>query len=150
MSDEKLYSISELKELTGLDRATIRTRLDGIEPQGGAKNAKTYALKVALPALIAGASAEMDVAKLRKMQADAELKEIDLKRELGEVVEVKDVRAYAQALFRGLQQRLAVRMPRDVAAQLYKAESPAQITEILQHDVGRIFNDLREDHTRFL
>lgn len=150
MSDEKLYSISELRELTGLDRATIRTRLDGIEPQGGAKNAKTYALKVALPALIAGASAEMDAAKLRKAEADAELREIDLKRELGAVVEVKEVRTYTQTLVQGIHQRVAVRMPGEIAPQLYKAESTAQITEILQHELGRIFNELRDDHTRFL
>lgn len=150
MSDDKLYSISELKDLTGLDRATIRTRLDGIDPQGGAKNAKTYALKVALPALIAGASAEMDAAKLRKTQAEAQLKEIDLKREQGGVVEVKEVRNYAQTLIQGIHQRIAVRMPGEISPQLYKAESSAQITEILQHELGRIFNELRDDHRRFL
>lgn len=150
MSDGRLYSMSELSDLTTLDRATVRKRLKDIEAQGGAQNAKTYTLEVALPALIAGASAEMDEARLRKVKADAELKELDVKREQGEVVEVREVRGYAQALVQGLHQRVAVRMPGEIAPQLYKAESSAQITEILQHELGRIFNELRDDHKRFL
>jgi phage terminase Nu1 subunit (DNA packaging protein) len=152
MSDanEQLFSISQLAELTMLDRATVRKYLDGVPHQGGAKNAKTYTLKAALPALVTGRNAEMDEAKLKKAQADATLRELELKREQGEVVELKEVRNYAQALFKGVQQRTAVQMARDVAPQLYKADSPAQITEILQRELGRIFNDLRTDHPSFL
>ncbi|HEY0545307.1 MAG TPA: DUF1441 family protein [Pyrinomonadaceae bacterium] len=144
------YSISDLAKLTTLDRATVRKRLEGIEPVPGTKGAKMYELVDALPALIAGASAEFDAAKLRRAQAEAELKELELASERGEVVSVKEVQDYALRLFKSMHNRVGVRMSREIAQQLYKAESAAQITEILKTETGRIFNDLRSDHTRFL
>jgi hypothetical protein len=147
---DKLYSLSELAKVTTLDRATVAKRLDGVAHLEGAKGAKMYALCDALPALIAGESSEMDEAKLRKMQAEAAMKEMELQREQGLVVEVKEVKSYALDLFKRLHNRIGTRFPREIAAQLYKAESPAQITEVLQRELGRIFNDLRSDHRRFL
>lgn len=149
MSD-KLYNISELAKLCKRDRATVVKCLKEVKPVEEQAKEKLYALHEAVPAIVAGASAEMNEAKLRKTKAEANLKEIDLARERGEVVEVKEVRAYAQALVRGIHQRLAVRMPGEIAPQLYKAESAAQITDILQREFGRVFNDLRDDHKRFL
>lgn len=149
-ADQQLYSISKLADLCKLDRATVVKRLKDVEPTSGAKGAKTYALDAALPALIAGERTEMDEAKLRKMQAEADLKELDFKREQGEVVDVNAVADYALRLFKAMHNRLAVQLPRSIAAQLYKAESAPQITEILQREVGRTFNDLRSDHKRFL
>lgn len=146
----ELYSISQLAKLCGLDRATVTKRLAEVEVTDGAKGAKTYALAVALPALISGESTEMDEAKLRKMQAEAGMRELDLERERGEVVPAKEVADYTLRLFRGMHNRVAVQFPRRIAGQLYKAESAAQITEILQRELGRDFNDLRSDHKRFL
>ncbi|MCA1567247.1 MAG: DUF1441 family protein [Acidobacteria bacterium] len=151
MSDAtELYSISQLATLSGLDRATVTKRLVDVPFAGGAKNAKTYSLADALPALISGESTEMDAAKLRKMQAEADLKELDFQRERGEVVSTKEVADYTLRLFKGVQNRIGVRFPREISQQLYKAESAAQITETLQRELGRIFNDLRDDHKRFL
>lgn len=145
-----LYSISQLATLSGLDRATVTKRLADVPFQGGAKNAKTYSLEAALPALISGESTEMDEAKLRKMQAEAGMRELDLERERGEVVSTAEVSDYTLRLFKGVQNRIGLRFPREISQQLYKAESAAQITEILQRELGRIFNDLRDDHKRFL
>jgi DNA-binding transcriptional MocR family regulator len=146
---DTLYSISQLAKVTGLDRATVTKRLGDIEVTGGAKGAKTYSLADALPALIAGESTEMDEAKLRKVQAEAELKELEVEQERGELLPVKEVRDYLQDLFKRLQQRTVVQMPVAIASQLYKAESPAQISDTLQRELGRIFNDLRADHKSF-
>lgn len=146
----ELYSISALHRMSGLDRATIVKCLKDVEPVEKRARETLYALPDAFRALIRGVDAELDEAKLRKAKADAAMKELDLKREQGEVVSVKEVRNYAQALFRGLHQRMAVRLPRDVSAQLYKAESAAQITDVLQREVGRIFNELRDDHKSLL
>lgn len=148
--DAELYSISQLARLSALDRATVTKRLDGVECTEGARGAKTYALAAALPALIAGESTEMDEAKLRKVQAEAGMRELDLERERGEVVSVKEVADYALRLFKAIHNRLGIRFPREIAQQLYKAESPAHVTEVLQRELGRIFNELREDHKHFL
>lgn len=146
----ELYSISELARFTALDRATVTKRLDGVECTEGARGAKTYSLYAALPALIAGERTEMDAAKLRKMQAEADLKELDYQRERSEVVPTKEVGDYALRLFKAMHNRIAVQFPRSIAAQLFKAESAPHITETLQRELGRIFNDLRDDHKRFL
>jgi Protein of unknown function (DUF1441) len=143
-------SISELAKLCGLDRATVTKRLASVPSSPGAKSAKLYLLSEALPALIKGESSEMEEAKLRKMQAEAHLKELEFRREQEEVVEVKEVLNYTLQLFKGMHNRVGVRFPREIAQQLYKAESPAQITEVLQREIGRIFNELRSDHKRFL
>ena len=146
----RLFSISELAQLTTLDRATVSKRLKEIEPQGGARNAKTYSLEVALPALIAGASAEYDEARTRKMQADADLREHELAVERAEYLPMKEVRDYALLLFKAMHGRLAVQLPRRVAPALHKAGSPELIAEMLEKEVGRDFNDLRRDHTSLL
>lgn len=148
--EPKLYSISALARLCKLDRATVAKRLKDVPPAEEGEREKLFTLEAAVPAILAGASAELDAAKLKRAKADANLRELELQRERGEVVEVKEVRNYAQALFRGVHQRIAVQLPRVVAAQLYKAESAAQITEILQRETGRIFNDLRDDHKSLL
>lgn len=150
MSDGRLYSISELSELTTLDRATVRKRLKDVEAEGGAKNAKTYSLEAALPALIAGASAEMDEAKLRKTKAEADMREHDLSVARGEYLPVRDVRDYALRLFKGLHTRVVVLYPREGAPQLAKAGSADEIEGALRRDLERVFNDVRNDHTRLL
>ncbi len=143
------YSISALHRLTKLDRATIRKLLSDIKPVEEKAKEKLYALKDALPALIGGKSAEMDGAKLRKVKTEAALKEMELQRESGELLSVKEVRDHLQDLFKRLQQRTAVQLPREIAQLLYKAESAAQITDILQRELGRLFNDLRSNHQSF-
>lgn len=150
MKGESLYSISQLARLSTLDRATVARRLEGVAFVKGAKGAKAYQLEAALPALIKGAGDEMDEAKFRKTAAEASLRELEVERERGLVVAVSEVKDYALRLFKALHNRIGVRFPREVAAQVYKAESKEQITEILTRELGRIFNDLRGDHTRFL
>jgi hypothetical protein len=150
MSATATFSISQLSKLSKLDRATVTKRLEGVKSDDGPKGGKYYTLAAALPALISGERTEMDEAKLRKTQAEADLKELEYRREQAEVVEVKEVHNYALNLFKAVQNRLALRLPREIAPQLYKAESPAQITEVLQRETGRIFNELRDDHKRFL
>jgi hypothetical protein len=144
------FSVSELSRLTKLDRATIAKRLSGTKSKLGDKGAKTYLLKDALPKLIAGESAEMDIARLRKAQADAELREHELAVEREEVLEVSEIREHLIKFNRALYNELAKRAPREIAAQLRKAESTTHIIEILQHEYSRRFNDIRKDHQRFL
>lgn len=148
MSEETTYSLSELAKLCALDRATVKKRLEGVEPQPGAKGAKLYTLKQAVPALVNNDD-ELDRERLRKTTAEADRLELQLRRDRGEVLPVKEVRDYLQDLFKRLQQRTVVQMPTAISQQLYKAESAGQINDILQRELGRIFNELRSDHKSF-
>lgn len=138
------FSISQLSKLTGLDRATVTKRLDEVEHQSGAKGAKTYSLEDALPALIAGESTELEEAKLRKLQAEADLKELELSVERGEYLPVAEVESQRVKECQWLVNRLLAQLPREAAGQLYRAESQAQVAEVLKHELGRVLNDWRE------
>lgn len=148
---ESLYSVSALARLFRLDRGTIARRLERVVPARSDTKGKFYELSKAAPALARPVEASAAAgARQRKVETEAELLGLRLRREQGEVLPVREVREYAQTLFRSLHQRIGVRFPREVAAQLYRAESEAQIAEVLQHDLGRIFNELRQDHTKLL
>jgi uncharacterized protein DUF1441 len=138
------YSISQLTALTKLDRATVTKRLEGVAFAEGTKGAHLYTLSDALPALIKGESKAMEDAKLRKMQAEAELKQHELAIERGEYLSVKDVESQYVKECQWLYNRLIAQLPQELATQLYKAESAAQIAEVLKHDLGRILNEWRE------
>lgn len=148
MADKKCstekYSISALARLSGLDRATVRKHLEGVEPVEVKSKEKIYALEDALPALIKGRSAEFDEARLKKIKAEASLKEHDLAVERAEFVAVKDVETERVKECQWLFNRLVSQLPREISTQLYNAESPAHIAEILKHDLGRVLNEWRE------
>ncbi|HEX8773266.1 MAG TPA: hypothetical protein VF735_06635 [Pyrinomonadaceae bacterium] len=133
-----------MARLSGLDRATVTKRLAEVPITKETRKEKLYALKHALPALLVGADKEMDEAKLRKTQAEAKLKEHELAVERGEYVSVHEVESQFVKEYQWLNNRLLAQFPRDAASNLYKAESAAQISEILKHDLGRILNEWRE------
>jgi hypothetical protein len=69
------------------------------------------------------------------------------KKRLDQVGEFIDV---VQRLFGAMHKEIAVRMPKRLAARLAKAKNPAEISKILSADLNKTFNDLREDHSKFL
>lgn len=149
-SEETLYSISKLAEHFVLDRATVRRRLKDVQPVRATAREKLYRLAEAEEAINTEDEAGYEAARTRKVAAEAARLELKLAQERGELLPTADVREYALKLFKAMQNRVGVRFPREVAPALYKAESEAQITEILQREIARIFNELRSDHTSLL
>lgn len=144
------YSISELATLTKLDRGTLRQRLKDLPSKQGPKGAKVYSLKRALPILVSGDSPQLDEAKLKKAWAEAHMKELELDREREDLSPTKEVRDYLIDLFKRMHDRLGKRLPREIAGQVFKCESSAQVTDVLRIAIGQVFNDIRSDHKRFL
>jgi hypothetical protein len=145
---QELLSISKLAARFELDRATVRKRLAaaGINPRKETKREKLY-LAAEVEPFLSNTGDPLDAARLRKLEQESDLLDLRLQRERGELVSVSEVGDEIQEIFKRLYQRLAVQYPREIAAQLYKAESPGQITDIMRHDMGRFFNEIREDHT---
>lgn len=145
---EELFSISKLALQFELDRATVRKRLlaAGVAPVRETQREKLYRL-AEVEQHLANTGAPLDAARLRKIEQESDLLELRLARERGELVSMQEVGDELQEVFKRLYQRLAVQYPREIAAQLYKAESPGQITDIMRHDMGRFFNEIREDYT---
>jgi lambda repressor-like predicted transcriptional regulator len=145
-----LYSISQLAKLTGLNRATVTDRLDGIASQPGSKGAKRYALADALPALVAGRDLNLDEAKLRKLTAEAQTKELQLDREKAEVITIVEVRGELQQIFRSLHNRICIQFWRDYATRLHRAKTPGQLAELGQTAQAKTCDELRKNYKALL
>jgi transcriptional regulator with XRE-family HTH domain len=143
---EELLSISALAERFGLDRETVRKYLKDVAPVRSEKRLKLYRLQDAEQLLTATVDEDLESAKRRRAIADAALAELKLEEKQGELVSAREVRDELQQLFTRLHQKLAVQYPREISGQLYKAETAAQIAEILRNGTTKIFNDLRSDY----
>jgi transcriptional regulator with XRE-family HTH domain len=144
-----LYSTSQLAKLSGLNRATITDRLEGIPASPGPKGSKRYSLADVLPALIAGRDLSMDEAKLKKMRAEAGSKELALQRQRGEVAPVPEISGYLQQLWKGLHNRFAVQFWRDHSATLHKAKTVGELADLGQKQSKTLFDALRANHKDF-
>jgi hypothetical protein len=146
---EPLLSVTALAKLFRVDRGTVARRLEKVTPAQVDSRGKFYRLEDAAPAMArtgdVGPSARQE-----KTEAEAELLKLRLRREKGEVVPIAEVRDYAVRLFKAMHNRIGQRLPREISAQLYKSGSAAHLEETLAHELGRVFNELREDHTKFL
>jgi selenophosphate synthase len=145
-----LFSLSELANLTGLDRATVTDRLDGVASVPGPKGSKRYSLTDALPALIAGRDLSLDAARLRKLQAEAKTKELHLNRETKKVVDYNEVKGELQEIFKALNRRLLISYWRENAGKLKKAKTAAALAKLGQEGQEQIFNVLRNHYKALL
>lgn len=145
--DSPTYSLLKLSEHFEIDRTTLRQRLDnaGIKPVIDKANRKEYRLEDVEP--LFESEEDLDALKIRKLKAEAGLKELELDEQRGDLLPRKDVEDHLQKLFTAMFQRLTVRMPKEISRQLHKATSPAQVTTILQTSIQQVFNELRRDHT---
>jgi len=74
-------SIRQISILTALDRDTVTRRLQGLQSEAGAKNARLYEAPAALRAVLAPALAPagtLEQIKVRNETLSAKLKEVDL------------------------------------------------------------------------
>jgi hypothetical protein len=146
---ESRFSIFALAKLCNLDRATVADRLEGIPATDGPKNAKLYSLADAVPALVAGRDITLDAARLRKISAEAEHRELKLKEATGEMVSKLEVRNELQDLWSRLHRRTVINFAREIATDLLKCKTSGQLTKRLQAGLEKIFHELRTDHTAF-
>ena len=146
---ETRYSTLALAKLCNLDRATVGDRLEGIPAHDGPKNAKLYSLADALPALVSGRDITLDAARLRKISAEAEHRELKLKEATGEMVSKLEIRNQLQDLWSRLHRRTVINFSREIAGELLKCKTSGQLTKRLQAGLEKIFHELRTDHTAF-
>lgn len=153
---EEGYSLSALARLMGVDRRTLAARLAGVSPLKQSSREKLYRLSDAVRGFIAmplqGAE-ETDVlraSRQRKSAAEAGLAELKLGRESGELMSQREAFAHVFKLFRAMHVRLGVRMPHEISAQLYRAQSEAAVADVLRREVERAFGELKADQEGFI
>lgn len=151
MTQQK-FNITQLAKRFGLDRVTVAGRLEAADVPWvrGKKQEKLYDLEAAAAVIVTEADENYDQARARKVTIEADLKQLELDRERGSVVDVKTIREDIQRIMQRLFQRLAVQQPKELAQALFKSQSAPQAETILRKATSKVFEDLRRDHEKYL
>jgi hypothetical protein len=144
-------NISELARRAGLNRATVREKLEskGVEPRQKKAKEKLYDLDEALGALQTDGATGLRKAQTMKTAAEAGRAKLRLDRERGELVPIHDVRADVQAIMQQVLQHFSVTAPAALAPQL-RGKKVAQIEALLGRDAEQFFRDLRGEEETYL
>ncbi|HNQ16123.1 MAG TPA: hypothetical protein PKM58_11200, partial [Pyrinomonadaceae bacterium] len=151
-TDPKIFNISELARGFNLDRATVRKRIDaaGIVPVDQKAKETRFLLDEKLEEILLAADADLDAEKLRKLKAEANLKEMEVQVRRGELAPVRDFQETVQALFGGLYKEIAVRFPKKVGSRMARAKTAAAASAVLARELDQIFLSVRADFTKHL
>jgi hypothetical protein len=151
-SNAELLSISKIAMRCGLDRATCRKRLDihAFQPAEVKEKEKLYLFDAAMEAALTESQDKLTDVKIRKETAAAQIAEIKVKQQMGELAPVGEFMDTVQRLFGAMHKEIAVRLPKQLAARLAKAKTPAETSRILSVSINKVFTDLRDDHQKFL
>lgn len=151
-TNTKIFNISELAQGFKLDRATVKKRLDaaGVQPVERKAKEVRYRLDEDLEEILLAVDADFEAERLRKMTAEADLKEMQAARERGETASVREFQEIVQALFGGLYKEIAVRFPKKIGGKASRAKTPAEASAIIQHGLNEIFVSVRNDFTKYL
>jgi hypothetical protein len=146
-----LLNTSELARRSGLNRATVKSKLEtkGVQPREAKAKEKLYDADEALAALQQDGTTGLRKAQTAKTAVEAARVKLKLDKERGELVAIQDVREDVQELVKRINQHFAVTWPGVVAPQL-KGKSVAQIEAALRRDAENFFNDLRAEYEAYL
>lgn len=148
---KELLNTSELARRSGLNRATVKTKLDtkGVQPREEKAREKLYDAEEALSAL-QGSDERSGLRKAQTMKtaAEAARARIKLEKEKGELVSMQDVRADIQAIANEIRQHFVTRASA-LAPQL-RGQKVARIEAILRDDAEQFFAGLRAEHEGYL
>ncbi len=148
---KELLNTSELARRSGLNRATVKTKLEtnGVEPREAKAKEKLYDADEALAALLQDGTTGLRKAQTAKTAAEAARAKLKLDSERGELVSIQDVREDVQELVKRIHQHFAVTGPTVLAPQL-KGKKVAQLEAALRRDTEEFFNDLRARYKAYL
>lgn len=147
----ELVNTTELARRAGLNRATVREKLEGkgIQPRDKKANVTLYDADEALRA-IQGTDERAGLRKAQTMKTatEAARARIKLEKEKGELVPIQDVRADIQAIVNEIRQHFLTRS-QALAPQL-RGQKSARIEALLREDAERFFGELRAEHEGYL
>lgn len=146
----ELVSTSELARRSGLNRATVKTKLEtkGVQPKEEKSKEKLYDAGEALTALQADGTSGLRKAQTAKTAAEAERAKLKLERERGEVVPIQEVRADIQTIVSEIRLHFLTRA-QALAPQL-RGQKVARIEALLREDAEQFFAGLRAEHEGYL
>jgi len=147
----ELVNTSEIARRSGLNRATVKTKLDskGVRPQKEKPKEKLYDADEALGALHGDDRTGLRKAQTIKTATSAAREKLKLEKERGDLIPIKDARADLQEVVSRIFQHFAVTGPREIAPQL-RGKSVSQIETTLKRNAEQFFSDLRAEYESYL
>jgi transcriptional regulator with XRE-family HTH domain len=145
----ELLSLTQLAARLRINRGTLSRKLSGLKFVSGPKGARLYPLSEVEALLNEAKDPALLEARRRKLTAEAELAELKLQRERGELVLAQDVRDDVTEVIRGVHQHFTVTAPATLAPQL-RGKSVSQMEATLRGDAEQFFQGLRAEHEGYL
>jgi hypothetical protein len=148
---KKLLNTTQLAKQSGLNRATVKTKLEtkGVRPKEQKAKEKLYDADEALAALQQDGTTGLRKAQTAKTAVEAERVKLKLDKERGELVAIQDVREDVQELVKRIHQHFTVTGPPVLAPQL-RGQKVSQIEAALKRDAEQFFNELRATYESYL
>lgn len=147
-------SESEIAKRVGLHRQTLVARLEdlGYEPDEERSTAKckVHWFDDEMEFAVKAAKDSLSAAKIRQIRADAQIKELKLAKERGELVAIGEVTDIVQRIVNTLYQEYSVRQPKRVGTALVKAKNIATVRKVLKTDSDRVMKLLRTNFERYI
>lgn len=148
----ELLSIQKIAFRCGLDRATCKKRLElhGYKPEREEAKLKLYWFDAEMEAALTESQDKLTDVKIRKETAAAQLAELKLMQQNGELVPVAEVEEYLHKLFRSLHQEVCIRFPRQIGRSVIKAKDATTASKIISAGLNRIFDLVRDNHDQLM
>ena len=146
---KKLWSQTELAKHFQLDRATIRTRLEGAGVRPRNRNPKhiQYDFEEARIAIERAKDQEW---KSLKVEKEAQILDLKLQKELGNFASVAEFAELTQRWVGWLYNKLTIRLPRTVVTKIANAKDKNDAAFILTKEIESVFNEFRANPQKFL
>ena len=143
---QNLWSVSALAVEFGLDRRTVAQRLNNVEPAETKGRGKKYKLQDAAKAIIGQVNVgngivSYDEAKARKMAAEAELSEIQLQKERGDVLSIEVVNIINNEIFGNFRAKLLA-LPAKAAPDVFASSNVKEAKAILRKNINAVLEEL--------
>lgn len=145
---QNLWSVSALAVEFGLDRRTVAQRLNNVEPAQVKGRGKKYKLQDAAKAIIGQVDVgngilSYDEARARKMAAEAELSEIELQKERGDVLPIEIVNAINNEIYSNFRAKLLA-IPARTAPDVFASSNVTEAKALMRKNVNDVLQELSD------
>ncbi len=142
------WTISALATSFKMDRRTVAARLAGIKPAQTNGKSKRYNLDDAAKALLgkiptAEGIISYDEARARKIAAEAEMAEIELQKERGEVLPLDVINAVNDEIYGNFRSRMLA-IPAKAAPDIFAAADAKEAKAILRRHINAALQELSD------
>lgn len=147
----RYLNMSQLSEVTGVDRRTVKSRLEGVEPYRKNGQAVEYDAREVIPLVIGVEKADdkniykqLQKEQIRTERAKAEKIELEVAKTKGELVSIEDVCRTVGKEYTYVRSSI-LSLPVKLAKSISLENDPAVCRSMLKQEVDEILKHLQAD-----